>query len=328
MPSASRHQAKILLIGLGYIARHHALGIQASECFRLCGVCDLRKEAATEPLFSAFPFSTDYKRLIESLRPDIAVVATPPSSHRVIAEECIKRGVHVFVEKPLSNNADDSAFFFSPAALGNYTPVCHTLFGEEALWFAQNVQLSKIKSVSMSFSDPYADSAGVIRPERLPLGGCWLDSAPNALALLSQWLPPEQLQKVSVIHREDKLSGLPYSSCLQARAEEATVSIEIRWDKGEDSKQTIIRDDEHEYMLDHSAQAVWQDGKQCYAYDGGERLTRHYTNFYRIINPVEVGVMTGLTEPMGVGVKTRISEQRVPTTETLKAIYNLIYINS
>jgi predicted dehydrogenase len=43
----------------------------------------------------------DYVEMIEKERPDGVTIATPDHLHRKIALECIKRGVHTFVEKPL-----------------------------------------------------------------------------------------------------------------------------------------------------------------------------------------------------------------------------------
>jgi len=44
---------------------------------------------------------TDYAEMIEKERPDGVTIATPDHLHRRIALDCIERGVHVFVEKPL-----------------------------------------------------------------------------------------------------------------------------------------------------------------------------------------------------------------------------------
>src|SRR5262249_5372924 len=38
--------------------------------------------------------------------PDVAVVATPPSTHTAVALEAARRGCHLFVEKPLSDRWD------------------------------------------------------------------------------------------------------------------------------------------------------------------------------------------------------------------------------
>jgi predicted dehydrogenase len=43
----------------------------------------------------------DYRELLRQVRPDLVAIATPTSSHCVIAAECVAAGAHVFIEKPL-----------------------------------------------------------------------------------------------------------------------------------------------------------------------------------------------------------------------------------
>ena len=45
-------------------------------------------------------FFTDYKAMLESGLIDAAMVETPHYYHPEMAQECLKRGIHVLVEKP------------------------------------------------------------------------------------------------------------------------------------------------------------------------------------------------------------------------------------
>lgn len=54
--------------------------------------------------------------LIEKDCPDFMIVATPTSSHSAIARAAIENGIHVFIEKPLSMSAKESAFLAQFAA--------------------------------------------------------------------------------------------------------------------------------------------------------------------------------------------------------------------
>ncbi len=49
----------------------------------------------------------DYKEMLDKEKPDIAAVACHFGDHAAAAEEVLKRGIHLFVEKPLATNYTD-----------------------------------------------------------------------------------------------------------------------------------------------------------------------------------------------------------------------------
>lgn len=275
-------QHNTVLIGLGTIARYHYAGIMASGNYRLVAVCDVNEEAARNPIYCHLPFFADYRKMIEQVKPEVVVVATPPAFHYPIARYCIEHGCVPFVEKPLATDNAELNYFLSPRVTDRFVAVCHNLYGEEMLWVYENIHFSDIRRVKMELSDPYADAEGKIRADRLSLGGCWLDSGSNALAMLSGFVDLSTLKMIELTHQLDRKSQLPFASRLTAQSNTTQVEIEIHWDKGENYKKTTIEADSH-YVLDHSAQQVFVDGELVFAYQGAdERLTRHYKNFYKL----------------------------------------------
>ena len=228
------------------------------------------------------PFYTNYEQLLDTLHPEIAVIATPPAIHYAIALACVERGVHPFVEKPLATTYEEVQRFFDAPLRGHYTPMYHTIYGEELIWLESHCPLGRIDKVRMELSDPYADVSGRIDAAYIGLGGCWLDSAPNALAPLLRLLPEYSLTEIAVSHWRDPQSGQPYASLLSGRAGKTEVEIEVRWDKGMNRKVTFLEADGHHYVFDHSGQAVWRDGEELFAYKDENRLTRQYSNLYRL----------------------------------------------
>lgn len=97
-----------LIIGLGSIGRRHARNLKRlNPAIRLTGcrtrattLDDLGDDAA---LFDAVEF--DLTKAIQS-PPTIGIVATPASRHVADARRLADAGVHVFVEKPLSDRLD------------------------------------------------------------------------------------------------------------------------------------------------------------------------------------------------------------------------------
>ncbi len=97
---------RVLVIGVGSIGERHL------RCFGLTGRAemslaetrdDLRGDVgARYGVTSAF---ADWRDALKS-KPDVAVVATPAPSHVEIATELARSGVHVLIEKPLSNGPE------------------------------------------------------------------------------------------------------------------------------------------------------------------------------------------------------------------------------
>lgn len=50
---------------------------------------------------------TDYHKMLDSIKPDIVAVACYFSDHAEITTQLLKRGIHVFVEKPLATKLED-----------------------------------------------------------------------------------------------------------------------------------------------------------------------------------------------------------------------------
>ena len=90
------------IIGLGY-GRAHIAGFQAAGC-EVTAVCQ-RDLAAARQVAERYGVPGVFDRweaLLETARPDIAVIATPPALHLPIAERALAAGAHVLCEKPLA----------------------------------------------------------------------------------------------------------------------------------------------------------------------------------------------------------------------------------
>lgn len=268
---------RIAIIGLGTIARHHLEALQHIPDMRVVGLCDLRKEAAQEPCYAGIPFDSDWTRLVENVQPDTVLILTPPQAHRALAELCMGQGLEVIIEKPLAATSQD---VLSLLQTPGWTAVYHSICGPEVRWWETNRPQQPIDAIRIAFSDPYADEQGRIQKAKRVLGGSWLDSGVNALALLALWVPLEQMRDSHISHLTDPTCGLHYRSDFKANAGLTAIEIEVRWDKGINHKQTVIETGGHTYVLNHSRQSVECDGKVLFQDESCERLTAQYTAFY------------------------------------------------
>src|SRR5262249_44070496 len=67
---------------------------------QLVGGYDIARPSKPFP----FPVFASLERLLTTTRPDILVVATPPSSHVDLSRQALLAGCHVFCEKPLAED--------------------------------------------------------------------------------------------------------------------------------------------------------------------------------------------------------------------------------
>lgn len=95
------------VIGLGAMGRHHARIMGSLQGMRLVACCDANPSRAREHAeASGAAAITSASDLPPDL--DVAVVATPTSSHRAIAEPLLRRGVSCLIEKPVAASLDDA----------------------------------------------------------------------------------------------------------------------------------------------------------------------------------------------------------------------------
>jgi UDP-N-acetylglucosamine 3-dehydrogenase len=94
----------IALIGLGSMGRNHyrILKMLKNEV-TIVGLCDVVKNGEFDE-----PFFTDVDEMLDTVKPNAAIIVVPTFLHKEVALKCIARGVHVFIEKPAASTIDDA----------------------------------------------------------------------------------------------------------------------------------------------------------------------------------------------------------------------------
>ena len=103
------NKIKLLIVGCGSIGRRHARN--AKELGAEVVLCDINKALMmniTDEL-SDIPCYSNYLEAGDQAGVNTAVIATPSSTHVEIAINLAKKGIHLLVEKPLSNSLKDTA---------------------------------------------------------------------------------------------------------------------------------------------------------------------------------------------------------------------------
>lgn len=105
---------KYALIGCGRIATNHVTAVVNNK-LEFAAVCDIIPEKMEELLEkhdlardTSIKRYTDYKQMIEEVRPQLIGIATESGNHAEIALYCIERGINLIIEKPIAMSMQDA----------------------------------------------------------------------------------------------------------------------------------------------------------------------------------------------------------------------------
>lgn len=94
---------KLAVIGCGGIGTYHLEHFMQYDDIELAGFCDIIPERAQAFVQkSGGRAFTCYKEMYSEVQPDMVFICIPPTAHGEIEMETIRRGIHMFVEKPVA----------------------------------------------------------------------------------------------------------------------------------------------------------------------------------------------------------------------------------
>jgi predicted dehydrogenase len=101
------NKIKCAVIGVGYLGRFHAQKYQQLENAELIGVCDVNQEAAAnvakELSVTAYHRYSDLFGLVDAVS-----IAATTQQHFAIAREFLAQGIHVLIEKPITQTVAEA----------------------------------------------------------------------------------------------------------------------------------------------------------------------------------------------------------------------------
>jgi predicted dehydrogenase len=119
---------KIGLVGLGYWGPNLARVLNQSSRCQFTACCDL-DAGKLEKITRHYPNINGFRNFEDFLESDLeaVVIATPISTHYDLASRALRRGKHVFVEKPLADSSEKSRALVELAqSLGRTLMTGHT----------------------------------------------------------------------------------------------------------------------------------------------------------------------------------------------------------
>lgn len=170
------------VVGAGAISKEHLTFLAGRSPIvpdrglaELIAVCDLSPSAAryAADTFGADQACTDVARMLESARPDVVHVLTPPSTHVDLATQCLQAGAHVICEKPITVTAADLDKLLAIAAdRERYIMESHNYRFNQGFLDMERLldsgRLGPVRSVDIRIALPVTDPAGRFGDLNLP----------------------------------------------------------------------------------------------------------------------------------------------------------------
>ena len=111
---------RVGVVGVGHLGRLHAKMLSAMEGIRFIGVFDMdpAKAGSVATEFGTRPFLT-LEALFDEV--DAVTVATTTTAHFAVARDALRRGLHVFLEKPITETIPEAEELCRLAAAAKVT---------------------------------------------------------------------------------------------------------------------------------------------------------------------------------------------------------------
>ncbi|MEO9045662.1 MAG: Gfo/Idh/MocA family oxidoreductase [Candidatus Dormibacter sp.] len=264
---------RVALVGIGSAAsRAHLPALSALESVsvvELVGVCDpaaQRRDAviAAHPAVRGFAENDD---MLDTVRPDLLVIATPPSVHLGEMAAAVARGLHVLCEKPLGLSDGDVASLRDLAGShrGQTLATVHQYrYAQPWPWLARAaagaIRDGEPFSLTVEVERPGTDplSAGGWRTDPEHEGGILGDHAVHYLALLHELDPA---CRVVACHREGP-GGREVASVDVRLAAAGSAHLAVSY--AGNRRRNLIRLDRPAQCLE----ATWTDGVFAVTHNG------------------------------------------------------------
>jgi len=222
---------RVGIVGCGGIARFHA-GAFKENGVQCVGLVDNNAEAAGKfaAELGAARICKDYRELIDSVKPDMISICTPPLAHEEIAAYALKRNVHVLCEKPLAYDIPSAhrmraAARTSPALL---MPAFRHRFLPANIMLRDIVASGEIGDVvffNNIFCGPCFDMEKKwFTQKALAGGGCLLDTNAHSVDLF-RFIVGEIKEQRAVMHRHFKTTDVEDAGMLVVKSDKGALGV-------------------------------------------------------------------------------------------------------
>lgn len=198
---------KVALIGAGKMGISHLSILGASSEAEVVGVCDTSKMVNDFlSRYGNFNCFTDYKKMIDQVKPDAVVVAVPTKFHYTVIKDLLEKDIHVFAEKPFCLKVEEGKELVELAKKKNLI----TQVGYHNKFIGTFREVKKIvdSGVLGEIYHFIGESYGPVvtrkkqdtwRSDPSEGGGCLLDYASHVIDLINGILSPVKASKGTLL---------------------------------------------------------------------------------------------------------------------------------
>lgn len=249
------NKLKAAVIGVGGIGRHHARNFREIPGTDLIGIADVDPVALARAAGGVdVPSFADYRAMLDEQTPDLVSIAVPTALHHEVAAECIARGIHVLVEKPIAatleeandliHRANERGVLFTVGHIERFNPAV-----TEVKRRLDENQIGRVFQLHARRLSPF--------PARIQDVGVILDLAPHDIDIM-RYLTGSEVTRLYAeverrVHRshEDLLSGL-------VRFDSGAVGVlDINWLTPTKIRQLQVLGEGGMYLLDYLTQDLY-----------------------------------------------------------------------
>jgi len=116
---SSAKKTRVAVIGAGNMGKNHLRNYYLLPDADLVGLADINPETKLLADEYGATFFTDYKEMLDELKPDAVSIVVPTPLHAVVATEVISRGIHCLLEKPIASTIEEADTLISLAKQHN-----------------------------------------------------------------------------------------------------------------------------------------------------------------------------------------------------------------
>lgn len=190
------------IVGFGRMGLTHFSILNNHPNVKFAAICDssdfVLKSSAR---YMGVEIFKDYEKMLNTMDLDFVIVATPTAMHADVTECAIKHNVHVFVEKPLTLNPEQSRQLLELAQSSNivhqvgYAMRFHDIFMKVKSLLDANA-IGQILTFSVEMNGPIVlhNARKSWRSRKTEGGGCLYDFASHSVDLVNYFIgPPDEV---------------------------------------------------------------------------------------------------------------------------------------
>ena len=196
MPNTDYSNLKIGIVGAGLMGRWHSK-VAMRQGAKILSIVDSNATLATQlsiELGNTAKVFTDIESMLVACQLDVLHICTPLDSHFTLAMKAINAGVHVVIEKPIAENADETKLLLD-ASKKNNVKICpvHQFCFQDGVQHVISDAASLGELMHMRFT---TGSAGGEGDNKATLTEIIADIIPHPLSVLQKLYPQYNFESI------------------------------------------------------------------------------------------------------------------------------------